>query len=74
LISKEDSLNVEYDPLVSVQAAGPPGAISFVYGLPDPDTFPVKELSAAFDGVLRERPSLALQYGPEHGSSIEESV
>lgn len=50
-----------------MQAAGPPGAISFVYGLPDPDTFPVKELSAAFDEALQERPALALQYGPEQG-------
>ena len=33
-----------YDPLASVQAAGPPGSISFIYGLPDPATFPVDEL------------------------------
>ena len=50
-----------------MQAAGPPGTISFIYGLPDPDTFPVKELSAAFDEVLQERPALVLQYGPEQG-------
>ncbi len=60
-------MNTDYDPLASVQAAGPPGAISFIYGLPDPDTFPVKELSAAFDEVLQEKPALALQYGPEQG-------
>jgi 2-aminoadipate transaminase len=57
----------EYDPLASVQAAGPPGTISFIYGLPDPSTFPVEELRQAADRVLRERPELALQYGPEQG-------
>jgi DNA-binding transcriptional MocR family regulator len=56
-----------YDPLASVQAAGPPGTISFVYGLPDPVTFPAEELSLALTKVLREKPSLALQYGPEQG-------
>ncbi|MGD8624535.1 MAG: PLP-dependent aminotransferase family protein [Anaerolineae bacterium] len=56
-----------YDPLASVQAAGPPGTISFIYGLPDPETFPVEDLRRAADGVLRERPELALQYGPEQG-------
>jgi 2-aminoadipate transaminase len=57
----------EYDPLASVQAAGPPGTISFIYGLPDPATFPVQDLRRAADQVLRERPELALQYGPEQG-------
>jgi 2-aminoadipate transaminase len=56
-----------YDPLASVQAAGPPGTISFIYGLPDPATFPVQGLRLAADEVLRERPELALQYGPEQG-------
>ncbi len=57
----------EYDPLASVQAAGPPGTISFIYGLPDPITFPAVELRQAADRVLREQPELALQYGPEQG-------
>lgn len=56
-----------YDPLASVQAAGPPGTISFVYGLPDPETFPVQDLRHAVDRVLQERAVLALQYGPEQG-------
>jgi DNA-binding transcriptional MocR family regulator len=56
-----------YDPLASVQAAGPPGTISFTYGLPDPATFPAEDLRRTADGVLRERPALALQYGPEQG-------
>jgi 2-aminoadipate transaminase len=50
-----------------VQAAGPPGTVSFVYGLPDPETFPVEDMRQAIDHVLRERPALALQYGPEQG-------
>ncbi len=58
---------MEYDPLASVQAAGPPGTISFTYGLPDPVTFPAQDLGRVTDIVLRERPELALQYGPEQG-------
>jgi DNA-binding transcriptional MocR family regulator len=57
----------EYDPLASVQAAGPPGTISFIYGLPDPSTFPAEDLRGAASQVLVERPELALQYGPEQG-------
>jgi len=56
-----------YDPLASVQAAGPPGTISFIYGLPDPATFPADSLRRAADEVLRTRAELALQYGPEQG-------
>ena len=56
-----------YDPLASVQAAGPPGTISFIYGLPDPAIFPAEDLRVAADEVLRNRPELALQYGPEQG-------
>ena len=56
-----------YDPLASVQAAGPPGTISFIYGLPDPVTFPVEDLRQAAQRTLQERPELALQYGPEQG-------
>ncbi len=57
----------KYDPLSAVQAAGPPGWISFVYGLPDPLTFPVEELRACLEKVLKERASLSLQYAPEQG-------
>jgi 2-aminoadipate transaminase len=56
-----------YDPLASVQAAGPPGSISFMFGLPDPKTFPVDDLRRCFDRALRENAVLALQYGPEQG-------
>lgn len=57
----------KYDPLASVQAAGPPGSISFIFGLPDPKTFPINELQRCFDRVLRDNSALALQYGPEQG-------
>ncbi|MFP4083183.1 MAG: PLP-dependent aminotransferase family protein [Candidatus Aminicenantes bacterium] len=60
-------MSQEYDPLASVQAAGPPGTISFIYGLPDPSTFPVDELRDAFDQVFGKSSALALQYGPEQG-------
>jgi len=56
-----------YDPLASVQAAGPPGTISFIYGLPAPETFPVDDLRRAAEVVFQERAALALQYGPEQG-------
>ncbi len=57
----------DYDPLASVQAAGPPGTISFTYGLPDPATFPATALGRLASQVLQVRPELALQYGPEQG-------
>lgn len=57
----------DYDPLSSVQAAGPPGTISFIYGLPDPATFPAAALGRIAGQVLEHRPELALQYGPEQG-------
>lgn len=60
-------MNKEYDPLASVQAAGPPGSISFMYGLPDPETFPVDHLQRCFSRIFQEKSSLALQYGPEQG-------
>ena len=56
-----------YDPLASVQAAGPPGTISFIYGLPAPEAFPVDDLRRAAETVFHERAALALQYGPEQG-------
>lgn len=60
-------MNTNYDPLANVQAAGPPGSISFIYGLPDPDTFPLEELNSAFKFVFEEKGELALQYGPNQG-------
>lgn len=60
-------MNKEYDPLASVQAAGPPGSISFMYGLPDTGTFPIEHLQRCFNRMFQEKSSLALQYGPEQG-------
>ena len=56
-----------YDPLASVQAAGPPGTISFIYGLPDTETFPIAELKRCYERVFEENAELALQYAPEQG-------
>ncbi|MFC2167702.1 PLP-dependent aminotransferase family protein [Acidobacteriota bacterium] len=60
-------MNTNYDPLATVQAAGPPGSISFIYGLPDPNTFPYADLRSAFESVFHELGELALQYGPNQG-------
>lgn len=57
----------EYDPLASVQAAGPPGSISFNYGLPDSRTFPTDKLRWCFEQVFENHSDLALQYGAEQG-------
>jgi 2-aminoadipate transaminase len=47
--------------------AGQPGIISFAGGLPAPEVFPVKEISAAADRVLSRHPAQALQYGATEG-------
>ncbi|HRI18543.1 MAG TPA: PLP-dependent aminotransferase family protein [Burkholderiaceae bacterium] len=44
-----------------------PGVISFAGGLPAPATFPVEEMRAACERVLREAPQAALQYAASEG-------
>jgi 2-aminoadipate transaminase len=44
-----------------------PDIISFGGGLPSPDTFPVKELEEISCQLLREKGTVALQYGPTEG-------
>jgi 2-aminoadipate transaminase len=44
-----------------------PDVISFAGGLPAPEVFPVAEMTAAAERVLREHGSEALQYGPTEG-------
>lgn len=44
-----------------------PEVISFAGGLPSPATFPVDRMRAAFDKVLSENGTTALQYGPTDG-------
>jgi len=44
-----------------------PDVISFAGGLPSPDVFPVEEFQEACNRVLREKSSLALQYGTTEG-------
>ena len=46
-----------------------PGIISFAGGLPDPETFPVKDLEDISCQVLREKGAIALQYGPTEGEA-----
>ena len=41
--------------------------ISFAGGVPDPELFPVEQLSELAQKVLREHPARALQYGPTPG-------
>lgn len=47
--------------------AGRAGIISFAGGMPSPATFPQSEFSRAFDAVMRQDGSAALQYGPTNG-------
>jgi 2-aminoadipate transaminase len=44
-----------------------PEVISFAGGLPSPATFPVERMRAAFDTVLSNQGTVALQYGPSDG-------
>ena len=44
-----------------------PDIISFGGGLPSPDTFPVKEMAEISYQLLREKGTVALQYGPTEG-------
>ena len=46
-----------------------PDIISFGGGLPDPSTFPVKELEEISCQLLREKGGTALQYGPTEGEA-----
>lgn len=45
------------------------GIISFAGGLPDPATFPVRELKEITTHVLEHEANLALQYGPTEGDA-----
>jgi len=44
-----------------------PNVISFAGGVPNPDTFPAERFAAIAERVIRERKSVALQYGPTRG-------
>ncbi|UCH32889.1 MAG: PLP-dependent aminotransferase family protein [Candidatus Bathyarchaeota archaeon] len=50
-----------------LKVARRPGIISFAGGLPDPQTFPVKELEDISCKLLQEKGAIALQYGPTDG-------
>jgi len=44
--------------------------ISFGGGLPSPETFPIKEMEEISCKLLREKGTVALQYGPTEGESV----
>lgn len=44
-----------------------PKIISFAGGVPNPETFPAARIAAVAGQVIRERPNIALQYGPTRG-------
>jgi len=47
-----------------------PNIISFAGGLPDPQTFPLKDLEDISCQLLREKGAIALQYGPTEGEAL----
>ncbi len=47
--------------------AARPEIISFAGGLPAPELFPVQQMKAAYDAVMDENGSVALQYGQTEG-------
>jgi len=47
-----------------------PGVISFGGGLPDPDLFPLKDITDITKNVLDQKGYLALQYGPTKGEDV----
>ncbi len=44
-----------------------PGIISFAGGVPNPETFPAERIAEVAAKVVRERRTIALQYGPTRG-------
>lgn len=50
-----------------------PEIISFAGGLPAPELFPVEQMEAAIDAVMKENGRAALQYGTTEGRRASES-
>jgi len=50
-----------------LKVSADPEVISFAGGLPHPGLFPVRELGDAFNRLMEERGSEAMQYGPSEG-------
>jgi 2-aminoadipate transaminase len=53
--------------MLPISPSPTPGLISFAYGLPDPDLFPVASIMAATSSVLDRFSNRALQYGSFQG-------
>lgn len=52
-----------------------PSVISFAGGMPSPETFPAAPLAEIAERLIRERPNIALQYGPTLGiARLRESI
>ncbi len=64
-------MNGSDEPAAALQTGGgPPGALSFYYGHPDPDAFPLAELQEAVEITLQHHIPASLVYGPEQGPPL----
>lgn len=54
---------------IAAKVASGGSVISFAAGLPDPNLFPLKEISEVTEKVLKERGKFALAYGPTKGEN-----
>lgn len=54
---------------IAAKVASGGSVISFAAGLPDPNLFPIKEITEVTETVLKERGSFALAYGPTKGEN-----
>ena len=54
---------------IAAKVASGGSVISFAAGLPDPNLFPIKEISEVTEKVLKERGKFALAYGPTKGEN-----
>ena len=55
------------DELETILAGSPPGVLSMTGGLPNPATFPVDEIDAIAQRLVRDDAAVALQYTPTPG-------
>ena len=54
---------------IAAKVASGGSVISFAAGLPDPNLFPLKEITEVTEKVLKERGEFALAYGPTKGEN-----
>jgi DNA-binding transcriptional MocR family regulator len=64
-------MNGSDEPAAALQTGGgPPGTLSFYYGHPDPNAFPLAELQEAVEITLQHHIPAPLVYGPEQGPPL----